>query len=145
MRSTIRMRGFGLFFLMDIMVLCGVASALAKVTSHIAKLADQILYKFFLLICRQMKKVMEIFRVISIMLVLAMLAPMTVFTANTDSDLYNPDRRIDTLDILLVSHRYMSGSIDDATMWKDKMSIKEVIPLYDFDENILAQGKIMKT
>lgn len=78
-------------------------------------------------------------RVISLLLgicIMVLLAPNTA-TANS-TVISDASREMDVLDLLLISHRYMSGTADNTYMWDDDVSIKDIIPLYDVDDNIMA-------
>lgn len=68
-----------------------------------------------------------------------MLMPMTAFAATSDTSIAPESARtMDTLDVLLVSHRYMAGTSDDVNMWNDKMPIRDNVPLYDLNDDIMA-------
>jgi len=78
-------------------------------------------------------------RVISMLLAFALVVSLTTTTATANSIVVSDDKReMDVLDLLLVSHRYMSGTTDNTYMWDDDVSIKDIVPLYDIDDNIMA-------
>ncbi len=78
-------------------------------------------------------------RIISLLLVFAIMIPLTTITATANSIVTSDaNREMDVLDVLLVSHRYMSGTADNTNMWDDDVSIKDLVPLYDIDDNIMA-------
>lgn len=77
--------------------------------------------------------------IISLLLVFAIMVPLTTIAATSNSNVVSgANREMDVLDVLLVSHRYMSGTADNTNMWDDEVSIKDLVPLYDIDDNIMA-------
>lgn len=51
---------------------------------------------------------------------------------------YNSSQGMDELDILLAAHRFMSGTGKGATIWNNTDSVKQVVPLYDLNDHIIA-------
>jgi hypothetical protein len=53
------------------------------------------------------------------------------------SDIVSRERSMDELDQIIVAHNYLAGE-SDIDMWKNVKDVKDVIELYDLDENIIA-------